>query len=567
MLRLPRGRLRRPETGPRLLAVVAAVALLASAARAAPPTGHVGSVRRGLVYIDLGREDGVRMGDQLSVGRARLEVVTLGAKQLVAKPTNGRRVRRGATVSSPREPGAPGSTRPVVTLAKPTAAPEALPWAGGPPRRAKLILSPHEKERRRPKPTGLHGELLVSYAGMFDQSATNLDLHQIEVRSKLADDDLLGGRLSYRHDIAGRAELGPNLGFRQGHDSRPYYKIRELRLRYRSPGWHDSASQSPFGAFEASIGRLRLPVSPSVGLLDGARAALALGRGFSAGIHGGLAPNLLDIGLSSDVSVVGAHASWARAGDDWRARATVTTSASFWRGALNRLDIGANGGLSLGRALDLYATTVGTLVDTTLLPGGQPSASLSRGFVGVRARPLWWLTVDAHYAHDQIVADREMVARLGDIRWISDPRESAWLQVRFSPDPMISVSLSGNYGFGYAAAEQQGTAGRVTLRHLLLDGSRLALGYRFNQTQAVRTQVADVDLSVPVGDLLDLGAGYSFTTFQARRLDERQDEHRVSLGADLLMAGPWRLGVRGEYALGTLASQLSVLAQLGWRFK
>jgi hypothetical protein len=297
------------------------------------------------------------------------------------------------------------------------------------------------------------------------------------------------------------------------------------------------------------------------------RAELALGKGFSAGVHGGLAPRLLDVGFSADMAVVGGHAAWAQRGDDWSARTTVTTAASFWQGALNRLDIGVNGGLQYGRALDLYATAVGTLVDDTLLPDGQPAASLSRGFVGVRVRPLWWLTVDAHYAHDRIVADREMVAALGVDRWITDPRESAWLQVRFAPSPMISVALSGNYGFGYSAAEQEGGAARVVLRDLVLDDTRLALGYRFNQTQAVRTQVADLDLGVPIGGAVELGLGYAFTTFQARLLDERQDEHRVSAGVDLLGSGPWRVSVRGELAFGDLPSQILMMAQLGWRFR
>ncbi len=187
--------------------------------------------------------------------------------------------------------------------------------------------------------------------------------------------------------------------------------------------------------------------------------------------------------------------------------------------------------------------------------------------MGVRVRPLWWLTVDAHYAHDRIVADREMVAALGVDRWITDPRESAWLQVRFAPSPMISVALSGNYGFGYSAAEQEGGAARVVLRDLVLDDTRLALGYRFNQTQAVRTQVADLDLGVPIGGAVELGLGYAFTTFQARLLDERQDEHRVSAGVDLLGSGPWRVSVRGELAFGDLPSQILMMAQLGWRFR
>jgi|GEM_PF-2425489 len=549
--------------------LVVALTLVGGVAVAAPPTGEVREVRQGEVYVNLGRSNGVRVGDTLTgAGGLKLEVTRVGERQLVAKAVGGR-VKAGAAVTAPREMGAAMAKRPVATLPGPDERPATLPWADAPARRAKLIPTPGGGQGA-PEPTGVRGEFWVSYAGILDQGDNDLDLHQAEVRSKLFIPDvaeLLGGRLDYRHDIAGRLELGPNLDRRQGADSRPYYRIRTLELRFRSAGWDETADQSPFGAVEASVGRIHLVETPSVGLLDGVRAELALGQGFSAGVHGGLAPRLNDTGLSTDTSVVGGHATWARRGEAWQARTTLTTAASFFRGSLNRVDIGVNGGLQYGRLLDLYATAVGTLVDDTLLPDGQPASTLSRGFVGARVRPLWWLTVDAHYAHNRIVADREMVERFGADRWITDPRESAWLQVRFDPSPMLSVSVSGNYGFGYSAAEQEGGAARVVLRDLALDESRLALGYRFNQTRAVRTQVADVDLGVPLGDVVEVGLGYGFTTFQSRLLDERQDEHRVGAGVDLIAGGPWRVHVRGEVAFGHLPSQVLLTALLGWRFR
>lgn len=540
----------------------------AAAPAAKKSSGEVVSVRRDMVYVDLGHADGLRVGDTLTArGGARLEVVHVGERQLVARRVGEGAVRQGTPVTAPTREGGDAGLRPVVTLPAPEGAPGELPWAEAPARRAELIPTPGG-ERPGARPSPVRGEFIVSYAGILDQGENDLDIHKVELRSRLTVDDLLGGSVTYRHDVAGRAELGPNLDVRHGHDSRPYYRIRELMLRWRSPGWVTTGADSPAGAAEAAVGRIYLLDGVTSGLIDGARAELALGAGFSAGVHGGLVPRLLDTGFSADASAVGAHATWADLGDDLQARATLTTEASFWQGQLSRLDLGLTTGLSLGRLLDLYGVAVGTLVDDTLLPGGQPATSLSRGFVGVRVRPLWWLSVDAHYAHDRIVADREMVAALGTDMWqMTDPRETAWLQVRFAPDPALSVSLSGSYGFGYAAAELFGGAGRVTLRDLAVDGSRLALGYRFTQSQVVRAQVADIDVGVPIADLLDVGVGYAFSTFQSRLLDERQDEHRVSASVDLLAAGPWRVDVRGEVAFGDLPSQMILLAQLGWRFR
>ena len=561
-----RGPIRRAAV-PLILATLCASPL---ASAAPPPEGQVVAVRRGQVYVDLGRRHGVRAGDVLSgPGQARLEVVQLGERQLVAEPRHGAPVRVGATVTAPVAPAEASDRRPVVTLPPPQAGPS---WttAAAPPRR--LVPTPARPGAPgRRAPSDVEGELVLTYAGMLDEGAHDLDLHQAELRSKLAVKGLAGGHVDYRHDLSARAELGPDLDARHGADSRPIYRIRALALRYASdpdPSSAPALGQRPAGAFEATLGRLQLPESPSTGLLDGVRAELALGRGFSAGLHGGLAPDLLDTGLSADVAVLGAHASWATAdpASPLRARATATTAASLFRGALNRLDLGLQGGLSWGRDLDLYGAAVGTLVDDTLLPDAQSAATLSRAFLGARVRPLRALTIDAHFAHDRFVLDREWLARLGpDYAW-TGARESASLQVRLDPLPLLSLALSGYAGFGSDAAEHAGGAGRVTLRGLAIDASRLAFGYRLSQTPAVLAQVADLDLGIPIGDLLEIGLSYQFATFHARALDERQDEHRVEAGVDLLAPGPWRVSARAAYAFGHLPGQLALTALFGWRF-
>jgi hypothetical protein len=545
-------------------ALVACLLLFAAPAWAAPPTGSVRSVRRQLVYVDLGRSHGVRPGDVLDLegSRAKLEVVHLGEKQLAAKRVGAGEVRVGARVTAPREPAAAAEKRPVVQLAPPRPAPAALPWSGDPLRRAELVRAP--AMARVEAPSGARGEIRVTYVGLLDQSASDLDLHQAEVRSKLALD--AGGGLTYRHDVAGRVELGPDLDRRSGSDSRPYYRVRLLELGWSSSGWSDAPEARAAGAVDAALGRLHLFESPRAGLLDGLRAELALGRGFSAGLHGGLVPRLLDTAPSTDMALVGGHASWATAGEVWQARASLTTATSFWQGAMNRVDLGASGSLARGRDFDLYALAVATLVDPSLL-ADQRELGLSRAFVGTRVRPLDWLTLDAHYAHDRIVADRELLALLGADRLVTDPRESAWLQVRFDAVPDVSLWFSGSYGFGSDSAEYLGADARLALRDLFVEGLRVALGYRYGRSPATETHAPHVDLSLALGSAFELGLGYGFATFRSRLLDERQDEHRLDAGFDVLAAGPWRVHLRGTYAFGTLPSQLGMLAQLAWRFR
>jgi len=234
---------------------------------------------------------------------------------------------------------------------------------------------------------------------------------------------------------------------------------------------------------------------------------------------------------------------------------------------MNRLDVAATGSLARGRDLDLYALVVGTLVDALVLPDTQNTMSLSRGFFGTRLRLADWLTLDAHYAHEQFVGDRETMAALGVDRLVTDPRESAWLQVRLDVVPDVTLSLSGTMGFGSASADYQGAAARLALRNVFGPELRLALNYQLGFSPATETHNPSIDINLALGRVVELALGYGFATFRSRLLDERQDEHRIDAGVDLLLAGPWRINLRGSFAFGTQASQVAIMGQLAWRFR
>jgi hypothetical protein len=548
------------------LATVLATSLVAASAVATPPTGKVRSVRGSSVYVDLGRKDGVMAGDELKTPGGRLRVVFLGEKQLMADVLAGPIPRSGTPVQATREPTIAGASRPVVTLPTPTR-PDPVPWLGEPARRLALIPAPTSTPRTITQ--RVRGDLRIGWVSVFDRGPGNLDLHRGELRSTLELPELAtlgGGRLSYRHDLAGRLELGPGLSSRAGADSRPNYRLRELSLRWSSAGWGSGKNPESM-ALSAALGRLALWDAISTGVVDGMRADLALGEGLVAGLYGGVVPDLLDTAPSADSATVGAHLTWSGDGDSWRARANLTSAVAIWQGALSRVDLGATGSVSLGRDLSLYTSLIATSVDANLVAHAQPGFSLTRGYAGLRVRPAWWMSIDGSFAHDRLVADRELVARLGTDALVVDPRESAWLQLRFDPSASFGVALSGNLGFGNSAAEQQGGGVRMTLRDLGLVGLRATAGYRVTQTPVVQGQTADLDLNFDVSDAVMLDLGYAFSTFRARRLDERQDEHRISLGADILTRGPWRIHFRGFVAEGHLPGQYGLSSQLVWRFR
>ncbi len=61
-------------------------------------------------------------------------------------------------------------------------------------------------------------------------------------------------------------------------------------------------------------------------------------------------------------------------------------------------------------------------------------------------------------------------------------------------------------------------------------------------------------------------AAYAFTLFRSRRLDERQDEHRLELAADLLVTGPWRSSAVVALTLGDLPTHVLSHVDVSWRF-
>ncbi len=533
---------------------------LATPSETATVEGHVTSVRRDVIFVDLGRADGVSRESELTVrvGRkvTRLSVETLGERQLSARRVEGPAVRRGAAVATPAStaPAPAAPTRPLARVAAPKPASKevvAARWADPRLRSPPLVPSPERRSADEEAGVRLSGDITATYFGAFDTAPKPLDLHSVRLRSRLRVEGMLDDRLDWAHDVSGRYDAGTSLSSRHGAGARPYYDLRLARLRYRSAGDVQLHETGP-GAFSAAIGRLWLPFVASTGRLDGGEARISLGDGWSAGAHGGLAPGALDAGFSADVGVGGAHVAWRQRGDRWRASASAVATARSDRGAFDRVDVGLTGSLSLDRDLDLRAHLVLTALGDA--PAGAPPASVSRALLAVRARPVDWLTLNAHWAH------------LADVT-TGRVRETTWLQARLDPHRLLSVSLSGVAGFGDGeASEQLGAGIRMVARTTPLVDGRVSASYRFMRSPATDTHVVHVDAAFPLLDVVEIGGGYGFSTFESRLLGDREDEHRFDARADLLLPGPWRAGLLTSVGVGDQPTRANLAATLSWSF-
>jgi hypothetical protein len=548
----------------------ASLALAPSVDAAAPRTsGKVQAVRQGIVYVDLGRSDGLRAADTLKVqGGARLRVVHLGEKQAATEVIGGGRVSEGASVEVPARTAAALPSRPVAALPAPERlADDAVStlWAHPALRhRAELVAFEGAATPGLPRKTAVAGDVSLLYFGMLDAGASNLDLHVVDARTRLRVDGFAGGRLDYAHDISGRLWFGPGLDRRSGKDSRPNYRIRKLLLRYRSPTW--GPADAPAGAFSATLGRFAVGDAAGPALIDGGSAELGFGSGFAAGVHGGLAPRLLDTGLSARTLAGGGHLRWQAGGDPWWASASVSAVATSYKGGFDRLDVAGTANFALGGDFDVRAVAVGTLLSEPAALG-RSDFELSRAFVGVRGRPVPWLTLDAHFAHWRDVADRETLDAVGLDYLMPHTRESAWLQLRFDLSRVVEVVLDGVVGFGSSEAQQQGGSGRIVLRDLAGFLPRVSAGYTVSRSAVTLAQMARADVGLALPARFELGLGYGFSTFASRLLNERQDEHRVDASLYWVQSRAFRAQLAGSVGLGDVATQTALTAYATWKFR
>jgi len=550
--------------------------------RGSVPRGVIRAVRRGLVYASLGTLDGASPHTHLRVAGApdvSLEVLHAGPHQLVARVVShggAAALRPGARVRlvDPADASAPRQRHVVKELPKihrVAPAEAARRWAVVRARGRALV--PFEGARARPRPRRrVWGDMTLRYGGVLDTRPRPRDVHTLRLRSRL---HARWGRWSWDHDVAGRLDLGPRLSTRPGNASRPHYELREAALGYES---RDGDAQRagaasvrpghspPVGSWGLRLGRLWTAAPTGTGLVDGIVGHVGLGAGLALGLRGGVVPDLLDAGFRADMVTGGGGLRGAWMADDWRASARLDADGSVWRGRSNRADVALRG--TLAHDTDLYFAASATL---TAVPGAKelgdgPGFALTHAYVGGSVRPIAWLAVDAHFAHDRELLDRELAERVGPLGIVATPRDTAWLRTRLDLGAQVSLWADGSYGFGSAEGARWGGAGRVVVRRLTPLDLRLAAGYRLSASRAVRSQVGTLELGADVGGGWAVDARYALADFHAQLLGDDQLEHSVEGRASWAPAGPWRLDLTAAWVGGDLPSHVRLFALLGWRF-
>jgi hypothetical protein len=162
--------------------------------------------------------------------------------------------------------------------------------------------------------------LSVEYARLQPLSGSTPAIDRTRLRALLHAE--LGARLVL--DVDARAEIwrADDLATRRGQASRPRYDVRQLELGYRG----DSLS--------AGLGRLRYAAT-TLGMLDGARAAVRLDERWSIAAFGGVVPGALEGDFETDAARFGGELVWQDDPAGAPARASLTLHGSRFQGRLD----------------------------------------------------------------------------------------------------------------------------------------------------------------------------------------------------------------------------------------
>jgi len=269
-------------------------------------------------YIELGSQQGLRLGDEVMLGGKPFKVVAISSS-FAAVALGGNRMpvgtRGSLTVRANR------SDTVVLTLPKPTALVNfrgewpraALPAAGQSPKPVPLGTKQRSKNRLTIS-DALYGVAPTNSRGKFVGN---------ELRGRLHYESYSETPLAFDLDLALRTFSGDDFAQRPGAAARQVLRVRALMLTY-------GAAEG----FRGNFGRLRA-ASTLVGQLDGIRLEAPLAPGLRLSAYGGTVPQPFTGMISDQVARFGAELAYQDVHASLRPRLLLGAYASRFAGDLD----------------------------------------------------------------------------------------------------------------------------------------------------------------------------------------------------------------------------------------
>ncbi len=361
-----------------------------------------------------------------------------------------------------------------------------------------------------------------------------------------------------------------NLDQRAGSSARPLLYVRELFASYRSAG------------FYGGIGRMRYAAS-TLGSLDGIRAAVPLGGGFSVGAFGGLLPNPLSAAPSLDSERFGVEATYSRPELALRPDAALVVDGSTFQSNLDERRISGVFGLypgpsRLGGHFEVSGFSAGN-------PWGAKAVELTAaGFdTSVRAGPF---SFGGRF--DAMQPERsQWLASYLPLSWFCRTKPaSALAGAPEVCDGSVSTRAFGEVDAGMeidrvsivAAATTTGdltqtngaarTVGGYAVARVVRIARVLRIDASGNYSQGTYVNMAGGTIGpgfTLLGDALDVSAYYRNTTLQYRVDSSTLVDHGVGATVMLFPSSVLAFSLQSEAMFGDDAQALTVFGTATWR--
>lgn len=285
-------------------------------------------------YITPGERAGLRRGDAVRLGKARLRVVAASADSALLE-TRGRRLRVG---QRGRARVQRTQTQAVATREKPTPLAafaglwdtKSLPATGQTPTYVPL---------GQPSQTVGATRLQVSLGGAarIPTGGDAAPIYRSSLRARLSVEPFVEVPLAFDADLSAQLWLASDLAARPGRASRPLARVHTLTARY---GHRDG--------LHGMLGRLRYAAA-GLGALDGLRVQTPLALdGLSLSAFGGAVPDPLDGTPDPQTARFGGELAYADPTSALSPRLSLSAHGSRYRGELDERRLFAEGGVAPG---------------------------------------------------------------------------------------------------------------------------------------------------------------------------------------------------------------------------
>ncbi|MFQ5709618.1 MAG: hypothetical protein ACE5HO_19350 [bacterium] len=449
-------------------------------------TGEVKYISKHTYYIDLGTNQGLSVGDTVSV-RQRNRTVGLLVVDHVAKLSASchlilekKTIKRGDRVEI------------LLPLSKHTASvagTETIKQESPSSTAPKTRYRRYTRKRNRNGPNRIKGRMGIESLWFDDRSNSNLNYQQLALRSTLTVQKFMGMPLELRLRWRSRAHIRERSLSSSIPKNEWTHNLYELGLVYE-----DDNSPVEFG-----FGRILSHRVRGLGYIDGGLLSVKLRGPWRVGFAGGTQPSLRSSGFQTEEQKFGVFLNFERGEyESQRLSSTVAFSGRYHSGAVSREYIYLQNNYWKGSRFSVYQTVELDLNRGWKHRRGASSIQLTNIFVSTSYRPNAVLSLSFSYDARKNILIYE-TRSIPDSLFDETIRQG--LHSTISVSLSRSVRLSGSFGVRFRNGNLKNTtsaAWALSVRHLFNTWATFNARLSYFSTQLTSAYRPNLNFRIPV---------------------------------------------------------------------